>query len=222
MSGEDERLLESWRDNAAAWTDAVRSGAIASRKVSDAAILAAILERKPRKVLDLGCGEGWLMRALAERGCAVVGVDGSAPLVAAAGADVLELSYAELTAEPGRAGQGFDLVVANFALLEEEIAPLLSALCRIMTADGWLLVQTLHPLAAGPPYRDGWRTENFQGFGEAAWTPMPWYFRTLASWLELLRAGGFALHGLREPADPQDHRPLSLLLAARPATKGED
>ena len=222
MSAQGRQLLGSWHDNAAAWTDAVRSGAIASRKVTDAAILAAILERRPQKVLDLGCGEGWLMRALAERGCAVVGVDGSAPLVAAAGADVLQLSYAQLVAEPRRAGQGFDLVVANFALLEERIAPLLAAMRRIMTADGWLLVQTLHPLAAGPPYRDGWRTEDFRGFGEAAWTPMPWYFRTLASWLEVLRAGGFALHGLREPVDAQDHRPLSLLLEARPATEGED
>jgi len=131
MSGEDGQLLGSWHDNAAAWTDAVRSGAIASRKVTDAAILAAILERRPQKVLDLGCGEGWLMRALTERGCAVVGVDGSAPLVAAAGADVLQLSYAQLVAEPRRAGQGFDLVVANFALLEERIAPLLAAMRRI-------------------------------------------------------------------------------------------
>jgi SAM-dependent methyltransferase len=164
------------------------------------------------------------MRALTVRGCAVVGVDGSAPLVAAAtgSGEVLRLSYAELTAEPARVGQGFDLVVANFALLDEQIAPLLAALCRIMTAGGWLLVQTLHPLSAGPPYRDGWRTEDFRGFGEAPWTPMPWYFRTLGSWLEVLRDGGFAHQGLREPVDAQDQRPLSLLLEARVARDGTD
>ena len=219
MSGEARRLLASWHDNAAAWTHAVRSGAIASRKVTDAAILAAALERRPRKTLDLGCGEGWLMRALAEQGCAAVGIDGSAPLVAAAtgSGEVLRLSYAELVAEPSRAGQGFDLVVANFALLEEEIVPLLAALRRIMTADGWLLVQTLHPLTAGPPYRDGWRSEDFCSFGEALWTPMPWYFRTLGSWLEVLRDGGFVLQSLREPAHPEDQRPPSLLLEARVA-----
>jgi hypothetical protein len=149
----------------------------------------------------------------------VVGIDGSAPLVAAAGGDALELSYAELIADPARAGTGFDVVVANFAQLEEQIAPLLTALRRIMTADGWLLVQTLHLLAAGPPYRDGWRREDFRGFGAAAWTPMPWYFRTLGSWLAVLRDGGFVLQGLREPTDQED-RPLSLLLAAR-AAQGE-
>lgn len=216
---DEARLLESWQDNAAAWTAAVRSGAIESRRLAtDAAILDAVLERQPRKILDLGCGEGWLVRALAERGVAAVGVDGAAPLIEAAaqaGGSFLRLSYAELIAAPERCGEGFDLVVANFALLEKEIVPLLAALRRIMTLDAWLLVQTLHPLAAGPPYEDGWRVEVFLGFGEAEWTPMPWYFRTLGSWVGVLRDGGFALHALREPIHPQERRPLSLLLEAR-------
>ena len=213
------RLLDSWQDNAAAWTAAVRSGAIESRRLAtDAAILDAVIERRPRKVLDLGCGEGWLVRALAERGVAAVGVDGAAPLVEAAaqaGGSFLRLSYAELIAAPERCGEDFDLVVANFALLEEEIGPLLAALHGIMSTDGRLLVQTLHPLAAGPPYEDGWRTEHFCGFGEGTWTPMPWYFRTLGSWLGVLRQAGFALQALREPVHPQERRPLSLLMEAR-------
>jgi SAM-dependent methyltransferase len=229
-SNEAARLLDSWHANAAAWTAAVRSGAIESRRLAtDAAILGAVLDRQPRKVLDLGCGEGWLVRALAERGVAAVGIDGAAPLVeaaASAGGSFVRLSYAELIAAPERCGEGFDLAVANFALLEEEIGPLLAALRRIVGADGWLLVQTLHPLAAGAPYEDGWRTEDFRGFGPGAggagtWVPMPWYFRTLGSWVGALRDGGFALHALREPGHPQERRPLSLLLEARVAGKGD-
>jgi len=218
---EAARLLQSWQDNAEAWTAAVRSGAIESRRlVTDAAILAAVLARQPVRTLDLGCGEGWLVRALAERGHHPVGVDGSAPLVAAAvesGGVILPLSYAELIAEPARAGSGFDLVVANFALLDDDIVPLLTALRRIMTPAGALLIQTLHPLAAGPPYCDGWRTEDFCGFGDACWAPMPWYFRTIGSWLEVLKAAGFVLQSLREPVHPKDQRPLSLLLEASPS-----
>ena len=224
-SDEPTRLLASWHANAAAWTAAVRSGAIESRRLAtDAAILAAVLDRQPRKVLDLGCGEGWLVRALAQRGVAALGVDGAAPLVEAAaraGGSFVQMSYAGLVAAPERCGTGFDLVVANFALLEQEILPLLGALRRILTADGWLLLQTLHPLAAGPPYEDGWRTEDFCGFGEGAWTPMPWYFRTLGSWLDLLRDAGFTLQALREPLHPQERRPLSLLLQARVTEKGD-
>jgi SAM-dependent methyltransferase len=226
MTDEAERLLASWHANAAAWAEAVRSGAIESRRLAtDAAILGAVQRRWPQKVLDLGCGEGWLVRALAEQGLAAIGVDGSGPLVEAAsraGGRFLRLGYAELVAAPERCGAGFDLVVANFALFEEKTLPLLAALRRIMTADGWLLVQTLHPLAAGPPYEDGWRTEDFCGFGGGAWTPMPWYFRTLGSWIGVLREAGFALHGLQEPAHPQERRPLSLLLEARIMTEKED
>ncbi len=223
-----QRQQASWHDNAAAWTAAVRSGAIESRRIAtDAAILQAVAQRRPQKVLDLGCGEGWLVRALAKEGVAAVGVDGSTPLIEAAsraGGSFVALSYAELIADPARSGQGFDLVVANFALLEERILPLLAALRRIMAADGSLLVQTLHPLAVGPPYQDGWRSEDFCGFGpgaggEGAWTPMPWYFRTLGSWIGVLHEAGFALQALREPVHPQDRRPLSLLLEARPTTE---
>jgi 2-polyprenyl-3-methyl-5-hydroxy-6-metoxy-1,4-benzoquinol methylase len=220
------RLLDSWHANAAAWTAAVRSGAIESRRLAtDAAILGAVQGRRPQKVLDLGCGEGWLVRALAEQGITALGIDGAAPLIEAAeraGGSFLRLSYAELIAAPERCGDGFDLAVANFALLEREILPLLKTLRRILTPDGWLLVQTLHPLAVGPPYEDGWRTEDFCGFGDGMWAPMPWYFRTLGSWLGVLRDAGFALQALREPAHPRDGRPLSLLLEARVITEKED
>jgi SAM-dependent methyltransferase len=226
MTDEPAQLLDSWHHNAAAWTAAVRSGAIESRRLAtDAAILDAVLDRRPQKVLDLGCGEGWLVRALAERGVAAVGVDGSAPLIEAAaraGGSFLRLSYADLIEAPQRCGESFDLVVANFALLDEEIVPLLRAFRHIMTRDRWLLIQTLHPLAAGPPYEDGWRTEDFCGFGDGAWRPMPWYFRTLGSWIGALREAGFGLDRLHEPAHPQDGRPLSLLLEARAVNDGEE
>jgi SAM-dependent methyltransferase len=212
----------SWRANAAAWTDAVRAQAIESRRVAtDAAIVEAVVAHRPALTLDLGCGEGWLVRALAGHGLAAVGVDGSAPLVEAAekagGGTFLCLGYDDIVADPARCGGGFDLAIANFALLGERVAPLLGALRRIMTGGGRLLIQTVHPLNVAPPYRDGWRIEDFRGFGGAPWTPMPWYFRTLASWVTELRAAGFAIDRLDEPAHPDDGRPLSLLFEARPA-----
>ena len=220
-SGHVKQLRDSWRDNAQAWTSSVRAHAIESRRLAtDAAIVGAVLARQPKSTLDLGCGEGWLVRALSERGLTAVGIDGSAPLIEAAssaGGLFLNLTYDELITDPGRCGASFDLVVANFALLEERIGPLLQALRRTMTRNAWLLIQTLHPLAAGAPYADGWRIEDFRGFEQGAWTPMPWYFRTLGSWVTVLQENGFGVHGLAEPIHPEDGRPLSLLLEARVA-----
>lgn len=44
------------------------------------ALAALILERQPRAVLDVGCGRGWVVRALRERGVAAWGVDAAAAL----------------------------------------------------------------------------------------------------------------------------------------------
>lgn len=219
-------MTTSWVANAARWTAAVRAGAIASRQLAtDAAIVAAAVARRPRRVLDLGCGEGWLARALAGRGLEVIGVDGSAPLIDAArqtgGGHFLVAGYDEVVRDPALAGSGYDLIVANFALLQEDLGPLLRALRQVLGPGGALMVQTVHPAGCGPPYRDGWRTEDFRGFGESTggsgeWQPMPWYFRTLGSWLALLRRSGYSLADLQEPVHPTTAVPLSLLLIAEP------
>lgn len=216
-----EQLARSWSINAAAWTDAVRQGAIPSRRLAtDRALLEAVEEQRPGRVLDVGCGEGWLARALAGRGVEVVGIDASAPLVerarAAGGGHFHVCSYAELVTAPERVGAGYDAVVCNFALLEEDLSPLLRVLRTRLAPGGALLVQTVHPWTARGEegYRDGWRTETFEGFGSGFIEPMPWYFRTLDSWTELLHRSGFAIERLREPRHPGTDEPLSLLFVA--------
>jgi 2-polyprenyl-3-methyl-5-hydroxy-6-metoxy-1,4-benzoquinol methylase len=219
----EKRLESSWVANAAAWTDAVRGGAIASRRAgTDAAILGALAELPPGRVLDVGCGEGWLVRALAGSGHRVVGVDASAPLIESArargGGELRVVSYEALAAEPSLAGPGpYDAVVCNFSLLGEELVPLLRALRGLLTEDAPLFVQTVHPFTAcgDLPYRDGWREETFAGFGGAFGAPMPWYFRTVGSWLRLMAGAGLRVGALEEPIDPESGRPLSLLLTCR-------
>ncbi|HEU4558435.1 MAG TPA: class I SAM-dependent methyltransferase [Longimicrobium sp.] len=216
-------IERSWRANARAWTEAVREGRIASRRVAtSAAVVEAVMAHSPQRVLDLGCGEGWLVRALAARGVHAVGVDASAPLVEAArqagGAAFHLCSYRELAeADPARFGGPFDVVAANFALLGDPLDDAFAAARRHLEPRGVLLIQTVHPWGArdGAPYRDGWRTERFDGLGEGFAEPMPWFYRTLQSWFDTLARAGFRVDAVREPAHPETGEPLSLLLAAR-------
>jgi 2-polyprenyl-3-methyl-5-hydroxy-6-metoxy-1,4-benzoquinol methylase len=175
------------------------------------------------RVLDVGCGEGWLARELATRGARVLGVDGSSELIArareAGGAATYEqISYDRLVASADLAAGPWDIVVCNFSLLAEDLAPLLGSLARRLAADGMFLIQTVHPwavAAAAPPYHDGWRVETFASMDAAFAAPMPWYFRTLSSWITLLREAGFEITGLQEPRHSQTGAPLSLLIECR-------
>lgn len=219
-----DRLVRSWHGNAEAWTRAVRDGLIESRRLAtDEAILSALAEGAPARVLDVGCGEGWLCRTLAARGVDVVGIDASLPLVEAARAAgpgrYEHLAYEDLPARGAALGT-FDAVACNFALLDEDLVPLLSALRARLAPGGRLLVQTVHPWGAcgDEPYRDGWRLETFADFGAQVFPEaMPWFFRTLASWHAAMTAAGFRVQHLREPSHPETGRPLSLLLACVPA-----
>lgn len=211
-------IEDSWARNAGRWTEAVRGGRIASRRDgTDAAIVEAVAARRPRRILDVGCGEGWLVRAARARcGCEGVGMDSCAALVEAArAADPAGLyvvaSYGALVAGDAGVGSGFDAVVFNYALLDEAVAPVLAAARARLSAGGCVLVQTLHPWAAAAgDYRDGWRSEDFAAFGGEDWAPMPWYFRTLGSWVRALDEAGLRVAAIAEPA--AGDRPLSLLL----------
>ena len=218
------RMIASWQSNAAAWTDAVRERRIASRRAgTDAAIVAAVLREPSAKIIDVGCGEGWLARELSRQGGDVVGIDASAALIEAAralgGARFETIDYDAIAGRAFELGAPFDVAVCNFSLLDADIAPVLRAIRELLQPRGRLLIQTVHPWTANGDqrYADGWREETFADFGGAFVASMPWYFRTLASWTETVAAAGFAIARCEEPTDPASGKPLSLLLTATPA-----
>ena len=216
----DARIVDSWRKNASPWTAAVRENQIASRTlVTNKAIVDAVLSRSPRTVLDIGCGEGWLARSLAEHGIRAIGVDVVPALIEqarkAGGGEFRISSYEDIAA--GDLDVSVDLVVANFSLIgKESVEGVMRRAPSLLTSGGSLVIQTLHPVAScgDQSYADGWRTGSWSGFSEEFSDPAPWYFRTMESWEQLLADSGFRVLEVREPVHPETGKPASVIFIA--------
>lgn len=223
MEGEDQfesHIVQSWRQNVAAWTDAVRSGKIESRRsVTDRAILDSVFSEAFASAVDIGCGEGWLVRALQRSNIEVVGLDAVPEFIESAQhkgpGDYRCIDYNDL-AQNGL-GQRFDLAVCNFSLLgKDSVATLVSSIPQLLRPGGRFIVQTLNPhSAAGNDYRDGWRVGSWEGFGEEFVNPAPWYFRTLESWLALFQESSWAVSSIAEPSYPDDGLPVSIIFSTK-------
>jgi 2-polyprenyl-3-methyl-5-hydroxy-6-metoxy-1,4-benzoquinol methylase len=213
---DDATVIDAWSKNAAPWTAAVRGGEIASRTlVTNQAIVDAVRSRAPRSAIDIGCGEGWLVRAL--DGVEMIGVDVVPGLIEqarqAGGGDFRVLSYEQIAA--GELHARVDAAVCNFSLIgKESVEGVFRAARSLLNPAGAFIVQTLHPMIAcgDAPYRDGWREGSWTGFSSDFTDPPPWYFRTLESWVALFSEHGLRLLELREPMHPATGKPLSVIL----------
>ena len=214
---ERDALIRSWDRNAGNWIRVVRQGLIRSRRAGpDDAVLNAIAELAPKRLLDIGCGEGWLVRAaVARTGCGAVGIDGAAALIDAARAADAMNTYQMMDYDSFAAsdiGGDFDVAVFNYSLFVDDVVPLLRAAAKRLAPGGAVVIQTPHP---GDGREDGWRVEDFSAFDGGDWATMPWYYRTLESWRTVLREAGLEIRKMREPA-AEDGRVLSLLMICVP------
>ena len=233
----EQEIIQSWYSNAAPWSEAIRTASIASRTlVTNQAIIDAVASVAPSRVLDIGCGEGWLARALSALGMSVTGVDIVPELIAQAvassdaptgmptghatssgtmpgGTTFLVQDYASIANRQWRGGS-FDAAVCNFSLLGlESVDSLIAAVPYYLEPSGYLIIQSLHPVAAcgAEPYQDGWREGSWQGFSGKFRDPGPWYFRTLESWKALLERSGFEIAECREPKAAGTVTPASVI-----------
>jgi SAM-dependent methyltransferase len=209
-----------WERNAEFWIRIIRKRLDPFRsQLTDAEVLRAIGPCAGAAVLDAGCGEGYMARALTERGATVVGLDRSARLLRAAGemraGNDQEPVFAlgDLAALPFRDEQ-LDVVLCNHSLNDLRfLRRPFQEFARVLRPGGRLVVLMLHPCFYGGRDDRGNREEapvgryfslrrveqRFSVSGEISPAPTVIWVRPLESYFALLADAGFHVSVLREP-----------------------
>jgi 2-polyprenyl-3-methyl-5-hydroxy-6-metoxy-1,4-benzoquinol methylase len=214
----DKKIIDSWQKNVSPWVKAIKNRQIESRvAVTDHAIIESITSMPGNKVIDIGCGEGWLVRQLSALGFSVTGIDAISELINKAKA-LGEGSYKHLEYEKMSSqtlNEKYDIAVCNFSLLgKESVEHIFNIIPSILENDGYFVIQTLHPnISCGDlPYIDGWREGTWTGFSDEFSDPPPWYFRTIESWFTLFHHSGLKLNQIKEPINLKTGTATSLIM----------
>jgi SAM-dependent methyltransferase len=197
------------------------------------ALRALLPDLRGRRVLDLGCGFGWFCRWASGQGAArVLGIDVSEKMLARARAatenaaiDYLGADIEAVELPPS----SFELVYSSLALhYIENLPDLIRRVARALVTGGNLVFSVEHPMATAP-IRPGWTTGTD---GRKSW-PVDAYLdegprstdwlttgvtkqhRTVATYLNLLIANGFAIRHVAEWG------PSPEAIAAHPDWAGE-
>ena len=163
-----------------------------ARFVSDlSAAVVELLDPLPgERILDLGCGDGVLTAKLAEIGCSVVGIDGSAAQIEAArklGLDARVMDGEKLSFD----GE-FDAVFSNAALhWMRNPEAVISGVWRALRPKGRFVAEFGGHGCVAKIKKALVGALNRRGLdGEAA---VPWYFPTVEDYSKLLNNAGFAI-----------------------------
>jgi len=179
-----------------------------------------------KRVLDAGCGEGYLCRKLARLGARVTGVDYSREMLAIAGERTdpeLGIRYRHGNCEHLdflEAGS-FDVVVSNMVLMDlADHRAALQGFYRLLVESGILVFSISHPCFTTPGHgwikdKDGaklyWKVDRY--FEEGAYEqPVPQeakerlilFHRTLSNYIMTLLGTGFALLDVVEPKPAEE------------------
>jgi SAM-dependent methyltransferase len=171
--------------------------------------------------LEVGCGEGRVMRDLAARGYEVTGVDAAPSLVRAAKLAHTEGEYVLAdAAELPFVDSSFDLVVAFNSLMDIVAMPqAVSEAARVLTPNGRLCICVLHPMTDAGQFAESTAQAPFVISGSYLEDRLPWYAgRTverdgqrltfhsqrysLEQYARALEDAGLVIEALREPPVP--------------------
>ena len=181
-----------------------------------------------KRVLDAGCGEGYLCRKLAKLGALVTGVDYSREQLAIAGERTRDRAALGIRYLHGNCEHldvlddgSFDIVVSNMVLMDlSDHRAALEGFYRLLVGGGILVFSIAHPCFAAPVHgwvrnENGaklyWMTDHY--FEEGAYEQsvpadsevgLILFHRTLSNYVRTLLQTGFVLLDVVEPKPAEE------------------
>jgi len=201
----ESKIIDAWVENSNAWLDAVKHEGLRRRGVPTRDVLLEVLEEySPSgcRLLDFGCGEGWLSDEIREKDIEYIGIDASPKLIKHARLKGLATFHVGTAESLESLGLGkLDIVVCNFSLFgKESVLHFFSFVHQLLAEPGAVIVQTLHPCFCeySVDYRSRWVQGTWAGLPGNFGEPSPLYFRTLEEWISLFKNNRLRLVEIRE------------------------
>lgn len=158
--------------------------------------------QRGEKILDVGCGTGYLANVISERGAAVIGIDSSKEMIAKAKSEFPGIDFRVLSATDFHFDHLFDAVFSNAALhwVLEKQKPI-NCICENLKPGGRLVMEMGGKGNVENIINAVKQTLTQYGYTNAA-EKTTWYFPSLSEYTSLLEDTGlkvtYAAHYDRE------------------------
>jgi len=218
----ERKVLASWHENANEWIKALEEKKISSRRTTNKAIVKILSELPITKILDLGCGEGWLTRNMTKLDKKSVGIDGTLKLLESARKKGSEtyywMGYEEISSGAEIPESPFDAVVLNFCIYQKKgLVQFLKKVKKALTQNGSMVIQTIHPDYMKQnklPYKSQWILDSWKGLSGDFKNGHPWYARTFDDWESVFRSSKLRVQKRIEVKDFES-KSLSVIFVLR-------
>jgi len=224
----DEDVAGSWDAKADLWDTKYDQEGDSNRKYQSDQVLFDLLgEVAGLRVLDAGCGQGYLSRILARRGASVVGVENSRRFYELAlgyqAEEPLDIVYhrGSISDMPYLEDASFDAIASNYVLMDtRDYQGAVREFARVLRPGGVALLIFSHPCFHTPGSgwlrqppdslrredRVRWMVDQYfhRGVQQLDWhpfdTPFFLFHRTLSDYYGAFQAAGLRITDLKEPS----------------------
>jgi len=223
----EEQISQAWDKVADKWSSGYTGYGDLNRKyVVDPVIFRLIGSVKSLSILDAGCGNGYLCRALSKKDAKMVGVDTSERNIEIARQKGKEAALG-ITYNVGNIcnlamfqDEAFDMVISNLVLMDlPDLDKAVKELHRVLKKKGRLIFSIMHPCFSSPPVhgwvripqdsdrkedRIYWKVDRYfdrsmEIWQFPDWPPLYSFHRPLSDYIKTIIGNGFTITDLEEP-----------------------